>query len=67
MRRKAGMIIMLTAASLVWYFGLLFGAAYYKPLFATILTGNINFGMAFAISQYLFAAIIVVIYARFMK
>jgi uncharacterized membrane protein (DUF485 family) len=54
-------------AFLVYYFALLIGAAYYRSLFATILFGHFNLGMVFAVSQYAFAEIIALYYAKYMK
>lgn len=67
MRRKSRFIMLLTVAGLGFYFALLWGAAYFRPLFGTIIIGHINLGMLFAFSQYLFAGAIALIYAAFMK
>lgn len=66
-KKKAHMLWMLMAAFLTYYFILLVGAAYFRPLFAEILLGNINFGMVFAISQYVVAGAIALYYAHYMK
>ncbi len=67
MRSKSRFIFLLTVVGLGYYFALLWGAAYFRPLFGTIVVGHINFGMLFAFSQYLFAGVIALIYASFMK
>ena len=66
-KKKANMLWILMIAFLIYYFALLVGAAYFRPMFATILFGNINLGMVFAISQYAFAGAIALYYAHYMK
>lgn len=66
-QRKSRILWILTILSLIYYFALVIGAAYYRPTFASILFWHINFGMAFALSQYLFAGGIAFIYAHYMK
>jgi uncharacterized membrane protein (DUF485 family) len=66
-QRKSRFIWLLTIVSLGYYFALLLGAAYFRPLFGTIVAGHVNLGMLFAFSQYLFAGVIAIIYANFMK
>jgi uncharacterized membrane protein (DUF485 family) len=67
MRQKSRMLWILMTAFLCYYFALLAGAAYYRPLFAQMLIGNLNLGMAFTLSQYLFAGAIALVYAQYMK
>ncbi len=66
-KKKSHMLWMLMVAFLMYYFALLVGAAYFRPLFAAILIGNINVGVVFAISQYVFAGAIALYYAQYMK
>jgi uncharacterized membrane protein (DUF485 family) len=65
--RKARILWTLSLLSLGYYFALVAGAAYLRPLFASVLIGNINVGMVFAASQYIFAGGIAFIYAHYMK
>lgn len=54
----------LMAFSVVYYFLLPIGAAYFTDLFKVKLWGPINFGYVFALSQFLVAWGIAFIYAR---
>jgi uncharacterized membrane protein (DUF485 family) len=65
--KKNRMLWLLMLIFFIFYFSLLIGAAYYKPLFASIVIGQFNFGLIFAVSQYFFAAALAVFYARYMK
>ncbi len=67
MQKKGRVLWILMIAFLCYYFALLIGAAYYRPLFAEMFWGNLNLGMAFALSQYLFAGGIALYYAHYMK
>jgi uncharacterized membrane protein (DUF485 family) len=66
-QKKSRILWILSIVSLTYYFALVVGAAYYRPAFASILFWQINFGMLFALSQYLFAGGIAFIYAHYMK
>jgi uncharacterized membrane protein (DUF485 family) len=67
MQAKGRVLWRLMIAFLIYYFALLIGAAYYRPLFSLMVTSNLNFGMFFALSQYLFAGAIALFYAYYMK
>ncbi len=67
MQKKSRVLWILTSLSLTYYFALVLGAAYCRPFFASLLTGHINFGMVFALSQYGFAGVIAFIYVHYMK
>lgn len=66
-QRKARVLWLLMVAFLGYYFALLIGAAYFRPLFASIVFGNMNVGMLFALSQYAFAGAVAMYYAHYMK
>jgi uncharacterized membrane protein (DUF485 family) len=67
MGRKRQVLWILMIFFLCYYFALLIGAAYYRPLFAEILFANINVGLVFALSQYFVAGGIALYYAQYMK
>ena len=50
--------------SVIYYFLLPIGAAYFTDLFNTKLWGPINFGLVFALSEFIVAWAIAFIYAR---
>jgi uncharacterized membrane protein (DUF485 family) len=64
---KARILWLLMAAFLCYYFALLIGAAYFRELFASMVFGHVNVGMLFALSQYVFAGVVAVYYANYMK
>lgn len=66
-QRKGRMLWLLMLAFICYYFALLAGAAYYRPLFSELCIGKLNVGMVFALSQYAFAGGIALYYAHYMK
>ncbi len=63
-RRKSRFLWGLMAISVVYYFMLPIGAAYFQDLFKTKIWGVINFGLFFAWSEFIVAWGIAWIYAR---
>ena len=63
-RRKSRFLWGLMAFSVVYYFLLPIGAAYFTDLFKAQVWGVINFGLVFALSQFLVAWGIAWFYAR---
>ena len=63
-RRKSRFLWGLMAFSVVYYFLLPIGAAYFTDLFKTKVWGVINFGLLFAWSEFIVAWGIAWIYAR---
>ncbi len=63
-RRKSRFLWGLMAFSVVYYFLLPIGAAYFTELFKMRVWGVINFGLVFALSQFLVAWGIAWFYAR---
>lgn len=63
-RRKTRFLWGLMAFSVVYYFLLPIGAAYFTDLFKTKVWGVINFGLIFAWSEFIVAWGIAWIYAR---
>jgi uncharacterized membrane protein (DUF485 family) len=63
-RRKSRVLWTLMALSVVYYFLLPLGAAYCPALFRTRIWGPINFGIFFALSQFIVTWIIAYIYYR---
>ncbi|MFO1493477.1 MAG: DUF485 domain-containing protein [Lysobacterales bacterium] len=63
-RRKTRFLWGLMAFSVVYYFLLPIGAAYFTDLFKTKVWGVVNFGLIFAWSEFLVAWGIAWIYAR---
>jgi uncharacterized membrane protein (DUF485 family) len=63
-RRKSRFLWGLMAFSVVYYFLLPIGAAYFTELFRTKVFGVINFGLVFALSQFVVAWGIAWYYAR---
>jgi len=63
-RRKSRFLWGLMAFSVVFYFLLPIGAAYFTDLFKAKLWGVINFGLIFALSQFVVAWGIAWYYAR---
>lgn len=62
--RKNRFLFGLMAISIVYYFLLPIGAAYFPELFKTKLWGPLNFGLVFAFSEFLVAWGIAFIYTR---
>ena len=52
------------AFSVIYYFALPIGAAYFTDLFKTKLWGVINFGLVFALSEFIVAWLIAFFYAK---
>jgi uncharacterized membrane protein (DUF485 family) len=63
-RRKSRFLWGLMAFSVVYYFLLPFGAAYFTDLFKMKVWGVVNFGLLFALSQFVVAWGIAWFYAR---
>lgn len=63
-RKKSRFLWSLMIFSMVYYFLLPIMAAYFKDLFNTQVWGPINFGLLFALSEFVIAWAIAIIYAR---
>jgi len=63
-RRKSGFLWSLMAFSVVYYFLLPVGAAYYPQIFNIKLWGVVNVGLLFALSEFVVAWIIAFLYSR---
>jgi len=63
-RRKTLFLWGLMALSVVYYFLLPIGAAYYQDLFKIRVWGVINIGLVFALSEFVVAWCIALIYSR---
>jgi uncharacterized membrane protein (DUF485 family) len=63
-RRKSRFLWGLMAFSVIYYFLLPIGAAYFTELFKVKVWGVINFGLVFALSQFVVAWGIAWFYAR---
>jgi uncharacterized membrane protein (DUF485 family) len=63
-RRKTVFLWGLMALSVVYYFLLPIGAAYYQDLFKIRVWGVINVGLLFALSEFVVAWSITLIYSR---
>jgi uncharacterized membrane protein (DUF485 family) len=63
-RRKTLFLWGLMAISVVYYFALPIGAAYYQDLFKIKVWGVINIALLFALSQFVLAWIVAFIYSR---
>jgi len=63
-RRKILFLWGLMALSVVYYFLLPIGAAYYQDLFKIRVWGVINVGLLFALSEFVVAWAIALIYSR---
>lgn len=63
-RRKSLFLWGLMAVSVVYYFLLPVGAAYFQDLFKVRVWGPINIGLLFALSEFVVAWAIAVIYSR---
>lgn len=63
-RRKTRFLWSLMAFSVVFYFALPIGAAYFTELFKVKLWGVINFGLVFALAEFAVAWGIAYVYAR---
>lgn len=63
-RKKTAFLWTLMIISVVYYFLLPVGAAYYQDLFKTKIWGPMNFGILFALSEFVVAWSIAFIYTR---
>ncbi len=63
-RRKSAFLWGLMALSVVYYFLLPIGAAYFQELFRVRVWGVINVGLLFALSEFVVAWSIAFVYAR---
>jgi uncharacterized membrane protein (DUF485 family) len=62
--RKSRFLWGLMAFSVIYYFALPAGAAYFTDLFKVKLWGPVNFGLVFALSEFIVAWAIAFIYSR---
>ena len=63
-RKKSGFLWGLMVVSVVYYFLLPIGAAYYQELFKIKVWGPVNVGLLFALSEFIVAWGIAFIYTR---
>jgi len=63
-RRKTLFLWGLMAISVVYYFALPIGAAYYQDLFKIKVWGVINIALLFALSQFVLAWVVAFVYSR---
>ena len=63
-RRKRGFLTGLMVFSIVFYFLLPIGAAYFQDLYKTKVWGVVNFGLLFALSEFVVAWLIAFYYSR---
>jgi uncharacterized membrane protein (DUF485 family) len=63
-RRKSSFLYGLMAVAVAYYFLLPIGAAYFQDLFKIRVWGVINVGLLFALSQFIVAWAIAIIYSR---
>ncbi|EIJ34985.1 DUF485 domain-containing protein [Thiothrix nivea] len=63
-RKKTTFLWSLMIISVVYYFLLPIGAAYYQDLFKTKIWGPVNFGILFALSEFVVAWTIAYVYTR---
>jgi uncharacterized membrane protein (DUF485 family) len=63
-RRKTFFLWGLMVFSIIYYFLLPIGAAYYQDLFKTKVWGVVNFGILFALSEFVVAWGIAFIYSK---
>ncbi|MBI2306885.1 MAG: DUF485 domain-containing protein [Rhodocyclales bacterium] len=63
-RRKAGFLSLLMIVSVVYYFMLPVGAAWFPELFRIRVAGVVNVGLLFALSQFLVAWGVAALYTR---
>lgn len=63
-KKKSGFLWGLMVVSMVYYFLLPIMAAYFKSVFDTKVWGPINFGLLFALSEFVVAWAIAIIYAK---
>ena len=63
-RKKTFFLWGLMVFSIIYYFLLPIGAAYYKELFNTKVWGVVNFGLLFALSEFVVAWVIAFVYSK---
>jgi uncharacterized membrane protein (DUF485 family) len=63
-RRKTTFLWGLMALSVVYYFLLPIGAAYFQDLFKVRVWGVVNVGLLFALSEFVVAWVIALVYSR---
>ena len=63
-RRKGVFLWGLMGFSVVWYFLLPIGAAYFQDLFRIRVWGVVNIGLLFALSEFALAGIVAWVYSR---
>lgn len=63
-RRKSAFLWSLMGFSVIWYFLLPIGAAYFQDLFRIRVWGVINIGLLFALSEFALAWIVAWMYSR---
>jgi uncharacterized membrane protein (DUF485 family) len=63
-RRKSRFLWILMTISIVYYFLLPIGAAFCPTLFRTRVWGAVNFGICFALSEFVVAWLIAYVYYR---
>jgi len=63
-QKKSSFLWTLMIISVVYYFLLPIGAAYFPNLFKVKVWGPVNFGILFALSEFVVAWLIAYIYAR---
>lgn len=63
-RKKAGFLGFLMASSIIYYFLLPVGAAWYPALFGIKVFGAVNVGIVFAISEFAVAWGVAALYTR---
>jgi uncharacterized membrane protein (DUF485 family) len=62
--KKVGFLTTLMIISIVYYFLLPIGAAYFTDLFKTKVFGVVNFGILFALSEFVVAWAIAFVYSK---
>jgi uncharacterized membrane protein (DUF485 family) len=63
-RKKTFFLWGLMVFSIIYYFLLPIGAAYYQDLFKTKVWGVVNFGLLFALSEFVVAWVIAFVYSK---
>jgi uncharacterized membrane protein (DUF485 family) len=63
-RRKQGFLTRLMIFSVIFYFLLPIGAAYFQDLFKLKVWGVVNFGLLFALGQFVVAWLVAFYYSR---
>ncbi len=63
-RKKTTFLWGLMVFSMVYYFLLPIGAAYFQDLFKTKVWGPVNFGILFALSEFVVAWLIAFVYSK---